>query len=304
MKTSFIATVYNEEKSIKLLVESLLRQTKKPDEIIIVDGGSVDNTVKILRTYPEIKLYVKKGNRSVGRNYAISKAKHNLILISDAGCILNKKWVEQISKPFESKNIQVVAGYYRAKAETVLQKAVTPYVLVMPDRVRPNNFLPATRSMAILRDVWEGIGKFNPKLSDNEDYEFSRRLSESEKITFVKNAIVYWIPPDSYARIFWMFFRFARGDAQAGIIRRKVILIFIRYTLILFLLGIYLSTRELVYLFILLSFGVLYIAWSILKNYHYVRSYGAVFLLPLLQFVSDGAVLVGTVIGLRRRILG
>ena len=45
MKTSFIATVLNEEKTIKALLSSLAKQTKKPEEIIIVDGGSTDQTV-------------------------------------------------------------------------------------------------------------------------------------------------------------------------------------------------------------------------------------------------------------------
>ena len=39
MKVSVCITVYNEERSISKLVESLLRQSKKPEEIVIVDGG-------------------------------------------------------------------------------------------------------------------------------------------------------------------------------------------------------------------------------------------------------------------------
>lgn len=300
MKTTFIATVYNEEKNIKLLIESLLRQTKLPDEIIIVDGGSVDNTVKIIKNFSGIKVYVKKGNRAVGRNFAISRAKYKLILISDAGCILSMNWVEQISKPFSNKDTKVVSGYYRVKGGSILQKSVAPYVLVMPDRIDPDNFLPATRSMAILRQAWKSAGKFNPHLSDNEDYEFSRRLAKLEKIIFVKSAVVYWIPPDSLGKVFRMFFRFARGDAQAMIIRKKVILIFARYIVAALLLYIFFQSQNLLYLITIISLGILYCIWSILKNYRYVKKYQAIFILPVLQLVSDVAVLVGTTVGVSK----
>ena len=51
MKTSVCLTVFSEEKSVSDLLGSLLIQTKKPDEIVIVDGGSIDKTVDILRHF-------------------------------------------------------------------------------------------------------------------------------------------------------------------------------------------------------------------------------------------------------------
>src|SRR5690348_9677865 len=105
MKNTFITTVLNEEKSINKLLESLADQTLKPDEIIIADGGSTDNTKELIVNFQKksklkIKLIEAKGNRSVGRNAAINEAKGELILCSDAGCWLDGKWVEKITKPF------------------------------------------------------------------------------------------------------------------------------------------------------------------------------------------------------------
>jgi len=80
IKISFITTVFNEEKNVRPLFESLLNQTKLPDEIIVVDAKSTDNTVNALKElgkkFGKVKfsLHSKKGNRSVGRNFAISKA--------------------------------------------------------------------------------------------------------------------------------------------------------------------------------------------------------------------------------------
>ena len=49
MKISFITTVFNEEKTIRAFFDSLFSQSKLPDEIVIVDGGSNDNTIAILK---------------------------------------------------------------------------------------------------------------------------------------------------------------------------------------------------------------------------------------------------------------
>lgn len=298
MKTSFIATVLNEEKTIGLLLKSLNSQTQQVDEIIIVDGGSTDATVSVISNSAKqnkklkIKLIVKKGNRAVGRNEAIKKATGDIILCSDAGCILDKDWVKNIVKPFIDKKADVVAGYYKGKASTIFEKSLIPYVLVMEDKINAKNFLPATRSMAFRKSVWEKIGGFPEKYSYNEDYVFAKKLKkEGFKIVFNKNAIVYWIPRKNIIEAFKMFFNFAYGDAQARIMRPKVVLIFIRYIIAIGLL----LANQYQFLFFLV---VLYLLWSIIKNLRYVKHWQGIFTLPLLQLTSDIAVIAGTIKGL------
>ena len=59
-KVSFITTVYNEEKDIRLFLDSLINQTYLPEEVIIVDGGSTDGTLKIIRDFFEnISIHIK-----------------------------------------------------------------------------------------------------------------------------------------------------------------------------------------------------------------------------------------------------
>ena len=145
MKISFVATVFNEEKTIRVFLDSLYKQTKMPDEIIIVDGGSSDLTVAKIRNpkshrdlWSEIRnrniklrVYVlPKSSIAAARNYGIKKASGNIIVCSDAGCVLNKEWIENITKPFKDKSIDVVAGYYKGKPKSVFEKCLIPYVLV------------------------------------------------------------------------------------------------------------------------------------------------------------------------------
>ncbi len=311
MKISFITTVYNEEKTIDSLLKSLFSQSKLPDEIIIVDGGSKDLTVsKIKNQKSKIKnfkgkflILCKKGNRSIGRNEAIKRAKGDIIACSDSGNILDKKWLENITKPFTDKSIDVVAGYYAGLAKNVFQKCLVPYVLVMPGRIDPHNFLPATRSMAFTKAIWKKAGGFDERFSHNEDYVFANKLKEAgAKIVFARDAIVNWIPRKSFKEAFVMFFRFAFGDAESGILRTSVLLLFTRYFLASYLIFLSLLYKSFTPAAILFVSFIFYIYWSIKKNYKYVKDKEAIKILPLLQFTSDFGVLFGTAFGLLKRV--
>lgn len=308
MKITFITTVFNEEKTIGRLLESLANQTKKPNEIIIVDGGSSDKTSDVIAKSEaselslKIKLIIKKGNRSVGRNEAIKNATGDIIACSDAGNILDKDWIKNITEPFTDKTVDVVAGYYKGLAANVFQKCLIPYVLVMPDKVNPDSFLPATRSIAFRKKIWEKVNGFNEKYSHNEDYVFANNLKEKgAKIVFSKDAIVYWLPGNTFKEAFIMFFRFALGDAESGIWRTGVLLLFARYLIVLYLIFLTLLYKSYIPLIILTFSFIIYVIWSITKNYKYVNNKAAIIILPLLQFTADFAVLSGTITGILKK---
>mgnify|MGYP001605912040 FL=1 len=309
MKLSLVVTVLNEESTVGKLIESIATQTKFPHEVIFVDGGSSDRTTQIIlqesKKTPslKIKLIKKKGNRSVGRNEAIRISKGDVILITDSGCTLDSKWVENISKPFKDKAVDVVAGYYKGTFRNIFEKSLIPYVLVMSDKVNEKEFLPATRSVAFKKSTWLRIGGFDENLAHNEDYAFAVKLKELRyKIKFEKKAVVFWFPRSNLRESFIMFFRFAFGDIQANILRTKVIFIFLRYISAAYLLLLNFIMRSYFLAMLTLLFFASYILWSIYKNYKYVNSYKGFFYLPLLQFTSDIAILMGTTLGVVRAI--
>jgi len=164
--------------------------------------------------------------------------------------------------------------------------------------VNPKNFLPATRSMAFRKKVWRDIGKFQEQFSHNEDYVFAKALQKMhKKIVFAKQAIVYWYPPTNWKSSFIMFYRFAKGDAEARIFRPKVILLFLRYILSILLLLSFILFHYYFMFYILCFAFLLYLIWSIIKNYRYVKNLRALYFLPLLQVLSDSAVISGTIRG-------
>lgn len=317
MRVSFITTVFNEEETIEDFLKSLFAQTRLPDEIIIVDGGSRDGTTakikvqksrqfggqaKIKDYKGKFNLITKRGNRSVGRNEAIRQATGDVIVCSDSGNILDKDWVKNIIKPFSDKKTDVAAGFYKANAENIFQKCLVPFALVMPDRVKEDEFLPATRSIAFRKTIWEKAGGFNEQLSHNEDYAFALKLRNiSAKIVFCKNAIVNWIPRRNFKEAFVMFFRFALGDAEAKISRNSVLLLFARYVFGFYFLFLCLLYRSLSGFLFLVLLIFIYLIWSINKNFKYVKDKKAYIILPLLQLTADIAVISGTFLGMLKR---
>ena len=300
MKVSIVITILNEESTIDFLLAGLAQQTTLPNEVVIVDGGSTDESVKIIKQWQKntvigkkISLLRKKGNRSIGRNHGITKAKHAWIAITDAGCIPATNWLAELIKTHQKNKHQVVAGYYLGLPTNGFQQAVVPYVLVMPDKVNPDNFLPATRSMMIHRSVWRKMGKFDTNLDHNEDYAFAKQLEKNNiPITFTDQAIVGWLPRTNLISFYQMILRFALGDIQAGILRPKVTLIFARYILLIYLA---LIGGEL-----LPSLILLYLIWAVLKNSRYLTR--GRFWLPVLQVTADLAVMTGSTKGLLERV--
>ncbi|MBD3279237.1 MAG: glycosyltransferase [Candidatus Pacebacteria bacterium] len=299
-----IVTVLNEAKTIKALLTALTQQTLLPKQVIIVDAGSQDETVKLIKQFQKnqsclkIKLIVKPSNRSQGRNLAVKKSQTSWIAITDAGCIPQKSWLAELAKTQQQNQAPVVAGFYQGQAQTAFEQAVIPYVLVMPDRVEPAKFLPATRSMLIKKSVWQSLGGLNEQLNFAEDHHFARKLQkQSVPIAFSRRAIVSWLPRKNLTQFSKMIFQLAQGDAMAGNWRPKVGLVFLRYLLIFGLLLVLWTINwpreQFLALFTLL--GLIYLGWAIAKNQRYAPQ--GWYWLPVLQVSADLAVMAGTLTG-------
>src|SRR5690606_24480007 len=142
MTISPLAAGLTEGECIRRLMASILRQTRQPDEIVIVDGGSTDNTVAILQSYVDqlpLHVYVHSDcNISEGSNAAIEAAQGDIIAVTDAGVGLPDNWLECLTQPLlNDSNVQVVGGFFRAAPQNVFEAAMRATVLPLRDEIRP-----------------------------------------------------------------------------------------------------------------------------------------------------------------------
>lgn len=108
MKISVLIIAHNEEKYIRECIESILNQTQKADEIVLIVHNSTDNTEGIARKYP-IKVISFKGE--VGPVYArlegLKYVNGDIVLCLDGDAYAKNNWVEVMSRTLQNGNILV-----------------------------------------------------------------------------------------------------------------------------------------------------------------------------------------------------
>jgi cellulose synthase/poly-beta-1,6-N-acetylglucosamine synthase-like glycosyltransferase len=231
LKISLICTVKNEEKTILDWLESLKRQTKLPDEIIVVDGGSIDKTAELIQEFMrnanlKIRLIIAPGaNIAQGRNVAVRNCTNGIIASTDVGCRLHPQWLENITKPFEEDpSVDVVSGVYLPWCETEFEEIAS--YLIFPDieKLDSNKFLPSGRSIAFRKKVWEGVGGYPEWLDTAEDTLFDLKLKKAGMHFFLaRNAIVYWRVRENTKEIFKQHYNYAKGDGVAFLFPQRYV---------------------------------------------------------------------------------
>lgn len=108
---SIIVPIYNAEKYLKKCIDSIVNQTKKEIEIILVNDGSKDSSEEIIKTYNDKRIkYYKNKNQGIGktRNFGIQKATGKYIMFLDSDDFLKKDACEKLYNKAENNNLDVV----------------------------------------------------------------------------------------------------------------------------------------------------------------------------------------------------
>ena len=223
MKTSFISTVLNEEKNVGKFLNSIVAQTKKPDEAIIVDGGSKDKTYEILKDYSKkykwIKVFQEKGaNIARGRNIAISKTKGKIIFVSDAGCIIDKNWVKNTLKYFPDAG--VVAGGYKGIYKNDFEFFQSLLYVKKVDR--PSRM--SSRNVVFKKKCWKDVKGYPEKYRTAEDNRFIIDLmKKGYKIKANPKILVSWEMRPTLLKFARQFYDYGKGDRIQGNLMKKTI---------------------------------------------------------------------------------
>ena len=111
VKVSVIVPAYNEEKRIERCLKSLLNQTYNDYEIIVVNDGSTDDTMKVLSKYKNKITIIDKENGCQGsaRNLGIKKAKGKYLTFVDSDDYIAPNMLEELAETAEKKMSDIVA---------------------------------------------------------------------------------------------------------------------------------------------------------------------------------------------------
>lgn len=165
MTTSLIITTYNWKEALELVLLSVLRQTLLPDEIIIADDGSREDTkiliekYKIIFSIPLIHSWQKdEGFRAASsRNKAISKAQGNYIILVDGDMILDKNFIKDhvkfAKRGYFSQGSRVLIG--KTKSEIILKSKKIDFSIYEQDLSNRKNLIKS----ALLSNLSKGYKK-------------------------------------------------------------------------------------------------------------------------------------------------
>jgi len=246
MKVTLVLTVLNEGESISALLDSVCAQTCLPDEIVVCDGGSRDDTVGILRRETRLPIRVIEApgaNISRGRNLAIAAASHDVIACTDAGVRLDACWLEKLVEGLVGHDQDrampagAVAGFFMPDPRSTFEVAMSATVLPLLEEIKPAAFLPSSRSVAFTKAAWQAVGRYPEWLDYCEDLIFDLKLRQHVgAFTFAPDAIAYFRPRGTLGAFFKQYYRYARGDGKASLFLKRHLIRYATYWLALPLL--------------------------------------------------------------------
>lgn len=231
---SVIIPAKNEKKNIVKTLKSVFNSDYPAEkmEVIVVDDGSTDGTYEVVvKNFPQVKLFRFEKNRGKvhALNFAVKKAKGEVIITLDADTIVSKETIKRLASYFKDPEVGAVSGVYRVRqsvkfsfrnlwrfllekfqeieylgfASTRKRQEVMDSVLVVPGAIG-----------AFRKKALEEVGYFDPEMLV-EDYDVTIKLHKAGyKVKCDKNAVASTVPPLTWKALIKQRLRWSRGGIQ------------------------------------------------------------------------------------------
>lgn len=228
VKYSVIIPVYNRPQEVDEILKSLVLQSYKNFEVLIVEDGSVDRSDSIVDIYrQQLSIqYFFKPNTGPGpsRNYGFEKARGEFFVVFDSDCIIPPHYFEAVEKRMQVNKIDAWGGPDRGHANfSNVQQAmgITMSSFFTTGGIRGGKkhvgwFQPRSFNMGISRKVFEVTGGFKfDRLA--EDIELSIRIKEANfKSVLIPEAFVFHKRRATLGQFYRQVFNFGRGRVLVG----------------------------------------------------------------------------------------
>jgi len=220
MKTAIITTVFNEGSNVTRFLRSILEQRTLPDDLVIVDGGSTDDTyMQIARFAPDfaargVRFHALQEHCNIaeGRNRAIASTEAGIICVTDAGVTVDHGWFEEISRPLiGDPDVDYVGGNFQIGGENGVQRALR---VVGFKNKQTNN--PSSRSFAFRRSCWQAF-PYPENLKVHEDTKLCNEWrARGFRFAHAPAACVEWLAEDTLPKLYRKFARYTEWTVRSG----------------------------------------------------------------------------------------
>ena len=202
---SVIIPTLNAAEYIENLIEKLNSQTIKPNEIVVVDSESDDNTVDLSQKYDNVRVIEilrKDFDHGGTRDMALKTCDSEFILFTTQDAVPNNEfYIENLLKPFSAPDVAIASGRQIARGDAVLmEKLVREFNYPPQSHVRSKSDLDkmgiktyffSDVCSAYRKDIYEQLGGFEHPLKTNEDMFFAAKVIENDyKVAYAADAEV------------------------------------------------------------------------------------------------------------------
>jgi glycosyltransferase involved in cell wall biosynthesis len=176
---SCIVPVFNGERFLRDALESVLAQTRPPDEIIVVDDGSSDGSAAIARSFGDAVIYMHQNNAgaSAARNAGIRRARGSLVALQDADDL----WLpEKLERQLACLSRRPELGFCVVHSQNFWMPELEAEARAFADQPFAGP-LPAFTFQSLLarRGLFETVGPINESLRTGGDVDWFLRAREA-----------------------------------------------------------------------------------------------------------------------------
>jgi glycosyltransferase involved in cell wall biosynthesis len=185
---SVVIPALNEERHVGSLLSDVLSQSRKADEVIVVDAGSEDGTVSVAERFPGVVLLNGSPPVAKGRNLGGRRAGGDVLVFLDADVRLPKGFFEGLLKEFEKRRLDIACPRYVPHQSTRSIRVIHAFFNILFKSLE--GLLPsgAGHCIAVRREVFRESRGFDPTLKF-DDIELIRRLSKGRRFGIVAQRV-------------------------------------------------------------------------------------------------------------------
>lgn len=229
-RVSVIIPAWNEEVGIINTIKSIVNNTYKNIEVIVINDGSTDNTDQLVRNFIRLYgqrknpapiafryLYKANGGKSSALNAGVKLARSEIIVTSDADSFMDKYAIENLVNYFKNPKVMSVAGnvkignHHQSLGLVQMLEYLYGFYFKKADSVAGSVYIVGGAAAAYRRGVFEQLGYFDESTL-TEDIEISTRMQKSGmKILYAADVLVYTEAPSDLQGLIRQRLRWKRG---------------------------------------------------------------------------------------------
>lgn len=174
---SVVIPVRNRVELVKRTLESIQAQTVEPDEIILVDNGSTDGTLEVLRSYPGATVVEEpRPGAAIARNAGLKKVKSEYVMFFDSDDVMPPRHIEEVTNGLRAAGMPELGAFNMELIKLDGSRLPKPFRHGDTMKMQIFHAILSTQRCVISTELARRVGGWNESLGGWDDLEFGVRL--------------------------------------------------------------------------------------------------------------------------------